>query len=93
MKLRPVFQHSWSGRPPPRTGRTAARFGYLRGAAGTSAVGGRAVGGDGGLGDDLTVVTIRRFALLWKEGDLLLPLGIYRGLVIYLQVNVISSFG
>ena len=27
MKLRPVFQVPWSGRPPPRAGRTAARFG------------------------------------------------------------------
>ena len=27
MKLRPVFQIPWSGRPPPRAGRTAARFG------------------------------------------------------------------
>ena len=27
MKLRPVFQNPWSGRPPPRAGRTAARFG------------------------------------------------------------------
>ena len=26
-KLRPVFQIPWSGRPPPRAGRTAARFG------------------------------------------------------------------
>ena len=49
-KLRPVFQIPWSGRPPPRAGRAAARFGYLRGAAGTSesAVGGRPVGGGGG---------------------------------------------
>ena len=31
-----------------RAGRTAARFGYLRGAAGTSAVGGRPAGGGGG---------------------------------------------
>ena len=27
MKLRPVFQIPWSGRPPPRAGRAAARFG------------------------------------------------------------------
>jgi hypothetical protein len=48
MKLRHLLQFPWSGRPPPRAGRTAARFGYLRGAAGTSAVGGRPVGGGGG---------------------------------------------
>jgi hypothetical protein len=27
MKLRPVFQNPWSGRPPPRAGRATARFG------------------------------------------------------------------
>jgi len=48
MKLRHLMQFPWSGRRPAARGSNRVQTGYLRGAAGTSAVGGRPVGGGGG---------------------------------------------